>query len=169
MPEMLIERLNPQWARRCAEQFPRMGYTKPEGYFQRLLLRQDRGEIEVRLAVEQENFLGQVRLVWESDHPPFRSAGIPEIKDLNVLPERRRQGIGSRLLDAVEALASARSGFVGIRVGLSPDYNAAQRLYTRRGFFLDGTGVTHAHRPVQYGESPPFDDSLTLSLRKALR
>jgi len=54
-------------------------------------------------------------------------------------------------------------------VGLHPGYNAAQRLYARRGYIPDGLGVTYRDRYVREGEQVVFDDDLVLHLIKALR
>jgi Acetyltransferase (GNAT) domain len=59
-------------------------------------------------------------------------------QDLNILRQFRRQGIASHLLDRVEAEVARHSGVVGIGVGFYPGYNAAQRLYVRRGYVPDG-------------------------------
>ena len=99
-------------------------------------------------------------------YPPFAEAGIPEIQDLNVLPEFRRQGIATQLLDEVETLAAERSATVGIGVGLHPGYNAAQRLYGKRGYILDGRGITYHDRFLQEGAQLVLDDELVLHFTK---
>lgn len=104
----------------------------------------------------------------ESRFPRVGWTGIPEILDLNVLPEFRRRGIASRLLDHAEEAAKERSRVVGIGVGLHPGYNAAQRLYVKRGYVPDGLGVTYGDRYVEMGELVRFDDELILHFRKEL-
>lgn len=85
---------------------------------------------------------GFVTLRLRSPYPPFASQGIPEISDLNVLPNARRQGLGSSLLDAAESAAkNSGAAIVGLGVGLYADYGAAQRIYVRRGYLPDGRGV----------------------------
>ena len=44
-----------------------------------------------------------------------------------------------------------RSGVVGIGVGLHPGYNAAQRLYVKRGYIPDARGITYRNRFVEAG------------------
>jgi GNAT superfamily N-acetyltransferase len=94
--------------------------------------------------------------------------GIPEIQDLKVLPEYRRRGVATALLDRAERSAAAYSNRVAIGVGLHPGYNAAQRLYGQRGYVPDGLGVTYGDRFVQQGELVPFDDDLVLHFAKVL-
>jgi ribosomal protein S18 acetylase RimI-like enzyme len=120
------------------------------------------------VAEHDSDFAGYCTLLWQSKYAPFRASGIPEISDLNVLPQYRRQGIGSRLLDAVEAEAARRSTQVGLGVGLSANYGAAQRLYVRRGYVPDGRGITYEYAPVEYGTSVRIDDDATLMLVRTL-
>ncbi len=85
-----------------------------------------------------------------------------------MLAQFRRRGVASRLLDRAELEVSRRSRVAGIGFGLHPGYNAAQRLYVRRGYVPDGLGVTYDDRFVREGEVLPFDDSLVLHLTKDL-
>lgn len=107
-------------------------------------------------------FAGYCTLLWESPYPPFRRSGIPEVSDLNVLPQFRNQGIAGRLLDAVEAVAAERSAQVGLGVGLYAAYGAAQRIYVRRGYVPDGRGIMYENKPVEPGASVRIDDAATL-------
>jgi hypothetical protein len=57
--------------------------------------------------------------------------------------------VGNRSIQHVKHLFSKgaevarRSGVVGIGVGLHPSYNAAQRLYVKRGYIPDARGITY--------------------------
>jgi ribosomal protein S18 acetylase RimI-like enzyme len=108
--------------------FAAIGWNKPIGQYERYLVDQERGDLATLVARDDGQFAGYVVLVWASVDPPFREAGIPEIQDLNVLPPFRRRGIGTRLLDAAEALIAIRSDDAGIGVGLTADYRPAQRM-----------------------------------------
>ena len=105
---------------------------------------------------------GYVTLLWTSDYSPFAERQIPEVSDLNVLPPRRRQGIGNALLDRAESAASARGEVVGLGVGLYSDYGAAQRIYVRRGYLPDGRGIVYRNQPVEPGAVIPIDDQAAL-------
>jgi GNAT superfamily N-acetyltransferase len=127
----------------------------------------DQQDVGLRICFLAEigrSFAGYGTLLWESPYPPFRSAGTPEVSDLNVLPRFRCRGVGSRLLDALEAAAAERSGAVGLGVGLYADYGAAQRLYVRRGYVPDGRGLMYANRPVAPGSEVRVDDDATLMM-----
>jgi GNAT superfamily N-acetyltransferase len=114
-------------------------------------------------------FAGYVTIVWESDYPPFRDAGIPEIVDFNVLLRFRRQGVGTALMDEAEKQITQRAPAAGLGVCLHTDYGAAQVLYAKRGYVPDGRGVYyHGHSP-QYEEQVTIGDDLALYLIKRLR
>ena len=57
---------------------------------------------------------------------------------------------------------------MGIGVGLSRDYGAAQRLYIKRGYVPDGRGVTYNYLPVMAGSKVLVDDDLVLWFTKKL-
>jgi ribosomal protein S18 acetylase RimI-like enzyme len=58
---------------------------------------------------------------------------IAEIETMLVTTEVRRAGLGSRLLDEIDAELE-RQGITEVIVGLMPGNDGAQRLYERRGF-----------------------------------
>jgi ribosomal protein S18 acetylase RimI-like enzyme len=89
--------------------------------------------------------------------------------DFNVLPKFRRMGIGTHLIDTVEAEIAKTGPVAGIGVGLTPDYGAAQRLYVLRGYVPDGNGLTYQSHPVRHGQAIKADDNLVLYLTKELK
>jgi ribosomal protein S18 acetylase RimI-like enzyme len=111
---------------------------------------------------------GYVTVVWVSGYGPFAEAGIPEIQDLNVLPQFRRRGIASALMDAAEAAIGTWVGTAGIGVGLYADYGAAQLMYLQRGYRPDGRGVAYRGATVAPGSSVPVDDDLALMMTRRL-
>ena len=152
-----------------AATFQRIGWRKTEAQYQRYLEEQTAGLRVCLVAFVDERFAGYATLNWQPTYPPFAEAGIPEIQDLNVLPEFQRRGIATRLIDEAEALASESRSEVGIGVGLHPGYNAAQRLYGKRGYVPDGRGITYHNRFLEEGAQIVFDDGLVLHLTKRLR
>ena len=146
-----------------------IGWHKPRTLFERYLAEQERGHRLAFVAEWRGEFAGYVTLLWVSDYPPFADRQVPEISDLNVLPALRRQGIGNALLDRAESAASTRSTVVGLGVGLSSDYGAAQRIYARRGYLPDGRGVMYNNQPVEPGATICIDDDATLRFTRLLR
>lgn len=144
-----------------------VGWDKPVAQYENYLDEQREGTRDVLVATVDGGYAGYVTVRWESPYEPF--GGIPEIQDFNVLPELRRRGIGSALMDAAEALVAERSPVVGIGVGLYPDYGQAQRMYVRRGYVPDGRGLIYDGRQVAPMETIRNDDSATLMFTKQLR
>ncbi len=136
--------------------------TTLQGY----LREQDAGERATFVAQENGVFAGYTTVKWISDYPPFASSHIPEIKDLNVLPVFRRQGIASRLLDAAEDRISQRSPVAGLGVGLPPDYGPAPVLYAKRGYVPDGRGVAYRDKTAAFRQPVTVDDELVLFMKK---
>jgi GNAT superfamily N-acetyltransferase len=143
-----------------------MGWTKPSGYFEDVCQLQAQDEVVLLIAIQDKQYAGHMKIVWQPEYTHFRDQNIPEIQDLNVRPDVRRQGIATRLLDKAEKQIGVRSNYVGIGFGLYADYGSAQRLYIKRGYIPDGHGVFYDNTPVKPGLSVPVDDGLVLYLVK---
>ena len=152
-----------------AAAFQQMGWKKPETQYQRYLQEQIAGTRTCFVATIDGQFAGYVTVNWRPTYAGFADLNIPEIQDLNVLTRYRRKGIASRLLDRAEAEVARRSGVVGIGVGLHPGYNAAQRLYVKRGYIPDARGITYRERFVEEGAYLVLDDDLVMHFTKQLR
>ena len=132
-------------------------------------MEQVRGVRDVYVAFVEGKFAGYLTICWRSNYLPFREAKIPEIVDFNILPEIRRQGIGSALMDQAENEIAKVSQGVGIGVGMTPDYGAAQRMYLLRGYVPDRRGMYHKdHYPV-YSDQVTVDNDLALYFAKELK
>lgn len=97
-----------------AQAFTDIGWDKPEAQYVRYLDEQTADDRPVLVARVDGAFAGYLTVVWVPHYEPFRQAGIPEIQDFNVLPRYRRQGIGTALMNAAEALIATRSTTAGI-------------------------------------------------------
>ena len=168
MSDLVIRELEAADVQPIAANATAIGWNKPASQYERYLAEQRRGERLVLVAFLDDAFAGYLTIAWQSGYAPFREAGIPEIMDFNVLPERRRRGIGSRLMDEAEHRIAERSRVVGIGVGMDPDYGAAQRLYVKRGYVPDGRGLTSNGRHVRWGETVTVNDGLNLHFTKDL-
>ena len=151
-----------------AAAFAAIGWNKMAVQYKRYLAEQEQGTRDVLTAWQNDRFVGYLTIVWQSDYPPFRETGIPEIRDFNVLPEFRRQGIGTALMDAAESRIFERAPLVGIGVGMTQDYGAAQRMYVQRGYVPDGRGLMYHEEPIVYGVPVMVDDDLVLFFTKRL-
>lgn len=169
MPDFLIRFLENDDLQPMAAAFAQLGWNKPVSQYQKYLSEQEAGARVVLVAFFNGEFAGYVTIVWRSLTPAFAISQFPELVDFNVLPKFRRQGIGAALLDEAERRVAEVSPVVGLGVGLTADYGAAQRLYVKRGYVPDGRGLFSAGQPVAYGQSVPVDDDLVLFWTKKLR
>ena len=165
---IIIRRLKSSDCQTIAEAFQKQGWNKPVEQYQNYLIQQIRGEREVLIAEFENEFAGYLTILRQSHYPPFKAKNIPEINDFNVLIKFRKRGIGAVLMDAAESLIAEKSETVGIGVGLTADYGAAQRLYVKRGYIPDGRGISQGGKILQYGDKIKVDDRLTLWLTKNL-
>jgi GNAT superfamily N-acetyltransferase len=145
------------------------GWDKPLSQCARYWRESQAGSRLILVARCEGEFAGYVTVVWESDYPPFRDAGIPEISDFNVLLKFRRRKIGSALMDEAERRISSRSPVAGLGVGLLADYGPAQSMYARRGYVPDGRGISYNGHYPGYGELVRVDDGLCLYLTRKVR
>lgn len=142
--------------------------NKSESKYRRYFTEQTAGARAVLVALLAGEFAGYGTVVWEPDYAPFRDLGIPAIVDLNVLPQFRRRGVATAIMDEAEARIALRSPFAGIGVGLYADYGPAQRMYVLRGYVPDGKGVTYRDEHIPAGAPLVADDDLVLWLTKRL-
>ena len=112
---------------------------------------------------------GYVNLYHQPGAGPFAGQKIPEIVDFNVLEKFRRRGIGSALMDACEETAAKVSNRVSIAVGLHAGYGNAQRMYVKRGYIPDGSGVWYGTQVCEPYTSCENDDDLVLFMSKELK
>ncbi|MCX7597635.1 MAG: GNAT family N-acetyltransferase [Armatimonadetes bacterium] len=82
----------------------------------------------VLVAEADGKVVGAVQLAIDSFVP-----GAGMVRSLAVRPSHRRQGIGSRLMDAVEDLARQR-GLKALVLLVRPDNEAALAMYRKRGY-----------------------------------
>ena len=142
--------------------------ASPEKLETRLQNRAD-GECVVLAADYNGEQAGYVSLYWNPKNGAFANQNIPEIVDFNVLVKFRRNGIGSKLMDVCEELAAQKCDQVCLGVGLYTDYGTAQRMYVKRGYIPDGSGVWYQDKICGPYEDCRNDDDLVLYLSKSLR
>ena len=151
-----------------ASAFRELGSSKSISQYEGYLTEQEEGQRLVLVAFLEGLFAGYLTVKWKSEYPPFAAQGIPEINDLNVLLRFRRRGIATALIKEAEQRIGERSSVVGIGVGMTPDYGAAQRLYAVLQYVPDGRGVYHSDRHAKPGDEVKVDN-LVQYLTKTLR
>ena len=142
------------------------GSNRPAGLYERYYEEQENGQRVVLLAFYDGVFAGHVNIIWKSEYPLFTEQNIPEISDLIVVPDLRRQRIATTLVDEAEKRIFKRSPFAGIGVGMYADYGPAQRMYILRGYVPDRLGLMYKRKPVKPGEMVKVDDDLVLYMVK---
>jgi GNAT superfamily N-acetyltransferase/SAM-dependent methyltransferase len=147
--------------------FADSGWYRPVGLIEQYVDEIRSGERITLVARANQKMAGYVTVKWQSDYLPFATRQIPEIQDLNVVPPFQRQGIASRLVDEAERLIFDRYPIAGISVGLYTAYGAAQRMYVRRGYVPDGTGIAYKGNLVRPYREVRVDDDLVLYLVKS--
>ena len=148
--------------------FISQGWPSREEILTRYFKEQESGEREVLVAEIDGAVAGYVTILPSAKHGPFAEV-YPELSDFNVFEPFRNQGIGNQLLEEAEKRVKVVSSKVTLGVGLHSDYGPAQRLYIRRGYIPDGTGVWYRNKPLEMGASCQNDDDLVLYLSKDLQ
>ena len=129
---------------------------------------QEAGERLVFIAEYKGQVKGQCTLILHPTEGPWGGKIYPEIADLRVFLDIRGKGIGNKLLDVAEGEAIKLSDMVFLAVGVHSGYGAAQRIYIKRGYIPDGSGVWYQNKVLDQYAPCINDDDLLLFLSKSL-
>ena len=109
---------------------------------------QESGEREVLVAEIDGAVAGYITILPDAKQGPF--AGMaPELSDFNVFEPFQNQGIGNLLMEEAENRVKLFSDKVTLGVGLHSGYGPAQRLYIKRGYIPDGSGVWYRNQSLE--------------------
>ena len=147
--------------------FTSQGWPSREEILTRYFKEEESGEREVLIADLTSAVAGYITILPDAKQGPF--AGMaPELSDFNVFEPFQNQGIGNLLLEEAEKRVRLISDKVTLGVGLHSGYGPAQRLYIKRGYIPDGTGVWYQnHQPAMNAVCEDIGD-LVLYLSKNL-
>jgi len=148
-----------------AVQFPWYSHSD---YYDNCLLENKSGQRVTLIAYFNGQLAGCCHLLYQSKYPYFSQNNIPEINDLSIFPEFRRNKIASALFDQLEQIASLTGNTIGLGVGLFRDYGHAQIMYGKRGYIMDGNGLTYNNEYVPPGHTVNVNDELLLYMVKSL-
>ena len=112
---------------------------------------------------------GYINVYPNSEWGAFANRGYPEIVDFGVLVKYRNNGIGSKLMDIAEQIAFSYADVVYLGVGLHSGYGSAQRMYVKRGYIPDGSGVWYRDEICKQNAGCCNDDELILYLSKSIK
>ena len=128
--------------------FISQGWSSREEILTRYFKEQECGEREVLVAEVEGALAGYITILPCAKQGPFAEI-YPELSDFNVFEPFQNQGIGNLLLEEAEKRVRLISDKVTLGVGLHSGYGPAQRLYIKRGYIPDGTGVWYQnHQPA---------------------
>ena len=128
--------------------FISQGWPSREEILTRYFKEQESREREVLVAEVEGALAGYITILSCAKQGPFAEI-YPELSDFNVFEPFQNQGIGNLLLEEAEKQVRLISDKVTLGVGLHSGYGPAQRLYIKRGYIPDGTGVWYQnHQPA---------------------
>ena len=128
--------------------FISQGWPGREEILARYFLEQECGERGVLVAEVEGALAGYITILSCAKQGPFAEI-YPELSDFNVFEPFQNQGIGNLLMEEAEKRVKLISDKVTLGVGLHSGYGPAQRLYIKRGYIPDGTGIWYQnHQPA---------------------
>ncbi len=167
---LVIRNMEEADARIFTDEFTAQGWHPDIATYHMRLSHQAEGRCVALTAEYQGHPAGYVYVYMAPHDGPFKEKGWPEIHDFSVLRKYQKKGIGSKLMDVAEQVAGQYADTVCLGVGLCDSYGSAQRMYVKRGYIPDGSGVWYQGRQcVQYETTCTVDDDLILFLSKKLR
>ena len=166
--DVFIRSMKQQDLRRLSDNFSEQGWTKPKEVLEKYLEGQNRGFLFMFVAQYRHDVAGYAVLYPDTDVGPFAFKKIPVIRDFIVFQKYQRKGIGNKILDAAEKKAAELGDKVQLGVGLHAGYGSAQRIYVKRGYIPDGSGVWYNNLPLAQDAACKNDDELVLFLSKNL-
>ena len=150
-----------------ADEEVKQGWNSTPDKYEMRVRDQEEGRCTALTAVYQGNAAGYINVYLKSNEGPFCGKDWPVIVDFGVLEKYRNKGIGSKLMDVAEEIAAGLSDTVCLGVGLHNGYGSAQRMYVKRGYIPDGSGVWYHGKPcTPYDTVYTNDDDLVLFLSK---
>ena len=147
--------------------FISQGWPSREEILTRYFKEQESGEREVLVAEVEGALAGYISILPCAKQGPFAEI-YPELSDFNVFEPFQNQGIGNLLMEEAEKRVKLISDKVTLGVGLHSGYGPAQRLYIKRGYIPDGTGVWYRNQPLEMNATIQNNDDLVLYLSKEL-
>jgi predicted GNAT family acetyltransferase len=114
---------------------------------------------------------GYYLVAWEDDEPVGHAhvalTDPPELQDVSVRPEYRRQGVATSLASAAEQAVVAR-GSARLRLSVSVDNDAALALYRQLGYGDVGVPPRRVQGTIRIRTGTIDVDDTLLTLEKSL-
>ena len=145
--------------------FTSQGWPSREEILTRYFKEQESGERGILVAEIVGAVAGYITILPTAKQGPFAEI-YPELSDFNVFEPFQNQGIGNFLIEEAEKRVKLISDRVTLGVGLHSGYGPAQRLYIKRGYIPDGSGVWYRNQPLEMNDTIQNNDDLVLYLSK---
>lgn len=85
------------------------------------------------------NYFGYASILWQSSYTSFWRHNIPEIDNLYVAKDHRRQGIATELIKTIEVAARKKNyEKIGIRLERIGEFAIAQKFHESSGYKIAG-------------------------------
>jgi len=146
--------------------FDAQGWNKSVEQFQMYFEEQEKGLRQIFVATVNDNVAGYATLLPHDISGPFKDNDIPVIVDFNVLEKYQKNGVGTAIMDHIENQVKKYSPMICLGVGLHYGYGSAQRMYAKRGYIPDGSGVWFNGQRLEQYQPCINDDELILYLSK---
>ena len=160
-----IRKMQESDIKNLSQGFINQGWPGREEILARYFLEQECGEREVLVAEVEGALAGYITILPCAKQGPFAEIN-PELSDFNVFEPFQNQGVGNQLLEEAEKRVKHISDKVTLGVGLHSGYGPAQRLYMKRGYIPDGSGVWYRNQPLEMNATIQNNDDLVLYLSK---
>lgn len=164
--EIVIRNLQQSDAQIITDEEIAQGWDASIEKYEMRLRHQAEGKSIALVAEYKGHVAGYINVYPDSKWGAFANRGYPEIIDFGVLAKYRNHGIGSKLMDIAEQIAFAYADVVYLGVGLHSGYGSAQRMYGKRGYIPDGSGVWYQDKICKQYANCCNDDDLVLYLSK---
>ena len=151
------------------EEFATQGWDKSRILFEHYFEEQESNKRQIFVATLDGKVAGYATLLQNDVNGAFKNRNIPTICDFNVLIKYQKQGVGTALLDEIENKVKEYSNIICLGVGLHEGYGSAQRMYVKRGYIPDGSGVWYKDEILSPYASCNNDDDLVLYFSKQLK
>jgi len=166
--EILIRNMVKSDAQIITDEEIAQGWHQNVEKYETRFIEQTQGKVIALVAEYKGNIAGYINIYPDSKWGSFANQGYPEIVDFGVFVKYRNNGIGSKLMDIAEEIAAEYADMVYLGVGLHSGYGSAQRMYVKRGYIPDGTGVWYGDYVCPQYADCCNDDELVLYLSKDL-
>lgn len=167
--KILIRTIEQRDAQTITDEEIAQGWNADVEKYEMRLQHQAEGKAIALVAEYNGSIAGYINVYPNSEWGAFGNQGYAEIVDFGVLEKYRRNGVGSKLMDVAEQIAAEHSEIVYLGVGMHSGYGSAQRMYVKRGFVPDGTGVWYGDKVCEQYADCCNDDDLVLYLSKKIR